>query len=94
MGREPQGLAALSPAQRALAASLGSLTRWSRVNTVEARRKATEPARAARLRSLERQADPDGALSPAELKAAVDRLRRAHFRRMALASARSRRGSS
>jgi hypothetical protein len=90
MGRETQGFAALPPAQRALAASVGSLTNWSRLTSPEARRAATEAARAGRRRSLERQADPDGVLSPEELAAAVDRLRRAHYRAMALASARAR----
>lgn len=87
-----QGFAALSPAQRQLAASLGSLTNWSRITSPEARRAATAPAREARQRSWERQADPNGKLSPEELAAAVDRLKRAHYRRMALASAQARRG--
>ncbi|MCT2280652.1 hypothetical protein M3G91_23840 [Micromonospora chalcea] len=91
MGRETQGFAALPPSQRQLTASLGSLTRWSRVNTQEARTAALAPARAARQRQWERQADPDGVLSPAELAAAVDRLKKAHYRRMALASAKKRR---
>lgn len=94
MGRETQGFAALSPAQRQLAASIGSLTNWSRLTSPEARRAATAPARAARDRSWERQADPDGALPPDELAAAVARLKKAHFRRMALASARARAGRS
>lgn len=90
MGRETQGFAALTPAQRSLAASQGSLINWSRRTSPEARRQATEAARAARRRNLERQADPEGVLSPEELEAAVDRLRRAHYRAMALASARAR----
>lgn len=90
MGRETQGFAALSPAQRALAASLGSLTKWSRQTSPEARRAGTSAARATRRRNLELQADPDGVLSPEELDAAVSRLQKAHFRRMALASARKR----
>lgn len=92
MGRETQGFAALSPAQRQLAASLGSLTNWSRITSPEARRAATAPARKARERKWEQQADPDGVLSPEELAAAVDRLKRAHYRRMALASAAKRSG--
>lgn len=89
-----QGFNALSPAQRELAASLGSLTRWSRVTTKQARTDALAPARAARQRSWEQQADPDGVLPPAELAAAVDRLKRAHYRRMALASAARRRAAA
>ena len=69
MGRETQGFAALTPAQRSLAASQGSLINWSRRTSPEARRQATEAARAARRRNLERQADPEGVLSPEELEA-------------------------
>lgn len=98
MGRETQGFAALSPAQRSLAAAIGSFTYWSRITSPEARRAANQPARDARRRALEQQADPDGVLPPDELAAAVDRLKRAHYRRMALASAQARsrttRGSS
>ena len=81
-----------SPAQRQLAASIGSLTRWSRVTSREARTAALAPARTARQRQWERQADPDGVLGPEELAAAVQRLKTAHYRRMALASAKARSG--
>lgn len=94
MGRDTQGFAALSPAQRSLAASIGSLTNWSRLTTPEARREKNAPARAAMQRKWEQQADPDGVLSPEELAAAVDRLKRAHYRRMALASAKKRAGKA
>lgn len=87
MGRETQGFASLPPAQRALAASIGSLTNWSRHTSPEARREATAPARAGRRRKLEQQVDPDGKLPPAELEAAVARLRRAQYMEMALKSA-------
>lgn len=79
-----------SPAQRQLAASIGSLTRWSRITSTEARTAALAPARIARLRQWERQADPQGVLPPDELAAAVQRLKTAHYRRMALASAKKR----
>jgi uncharacterized lipoprotein YddW (UPF0748 family) len=92
MGRETQGFAALSPSQRSLAASIGSLTNWSRINSPESRRAATAPARAAMRRTWEAQADPDGVLSREELDAAVARLRSAHMRRMALKSAQARSG--
>lgn len=83
-----------SPAQRQLAASIGSLTRWSRVNSREGRTAALAPARAAMRGKWEQQADPDGRLSPEELEAAVARLKKAHFRRMALASAAKRRSAA
>ena len=79
-----------SKAQRELAASIGSLTRWSRVHGDKARRDQLGPARAGLRSKWEHEADPDGVLSPADLDAAVDRLKRAHYRRMALASARAR----
>lgn len=94
MPRDTQGFAALSPAQRSLAASIGSLTNWSRVNSPEARRAALAPAREAMRSKWARQADPDGVLSPDELAAAVKRLQTAHMRAMALASAKSRARSS
>lgn len=81
-----------SPAQRSLAASIGSLTRWSRVHGARDRTAALAPARAAMRAKWERLADPDGVLPPDELAAAVDRLKRAHYRRMALASAKARAG--
>jgi hypothetical protein len=79
-----------SKAQRELAASIGSLTRWSRVHGDEARRAATAPMRTAMRKRWEQEADPDGLLSPEDLEAAVGRLKKAHYRRMALASAKSR----
>ncbi len=86
-----QGFAALPPAQRALAAREGSLVNWSRKTSPEARREMTQAARDARRVRLEREADPEGALSPDELAAAVERLRRAHYARMARATAAKRR---
>jgi hypothetical protein len=83
---------ASSAAQRSLAGSIGAHTRWSRINTPADRAAATAKARAARQLSWERQADPDGVLPPDELAAAVDRLKRAHFARMALRSAQARTG--
>jgi len=85
-----RGFANLSPAQRSLAAGIGSLHRWSRVTSQEARQAATAPARAARRAAWEAKADPDGTLPPDELAAAVERLKKAHMRAMALASARAR----
>ncbi|GAA2327374.1 hypothetical protein [Dactylosporangium salmoneum] len=79
-----------TPAQRELAASIGSLTRWSRVHGDEARRAALAPARRGLRAKWEQEADPDGRLSPAELDAAVERLKQAHYRRMALASSKAR----
>lgn len=89
-GTATSGFASLSPAQRQLAASVGSLTNWSRRATDEQRREATAPARNGMRAKWAREADPDGTLSPAELDRAIDALQRAHMKRMALASAKSR----
>jgi hypothetical protein len=80
-------------ARRELAASIGSLTRWAAVTSKDSRTEALAPARQGRRKRLETQADPDGLLSPKELDLAVDRLQRAHYRRMALASVAARVGS-
>jgi len=50
----------------------------------------TARARAAFLARFEREADPDGALDPAERARRAEHLRRAHFKRLALASSRAR----
>ncbi len=85
-----QGFAALTAAQRQLAAAHGSLTNWSRITSPDARRQALAPARAGMTRRLEAIAQQDGPLPPDELAVAVDALRRAHYKRMALASSRAR----
>lgn len=79
-----------SPAQRELAASIGALTRWSRTPG-DARRQALAPARKGMRAKWEQEADPEGVLSPQDLDEAVERLKKAHYRRMALASLKSRR---
>lgn len=87
-----QGFAVMPQAQHQLASAGGSLRRWSRVNSPEARTAALAPARAAMRSKWERQADPEGALPPDELDAAVRRLKTAHYRLMAFASAKARAG--
>ncbi|WP_306839821.1 hypothetical protein [Catenuloplanes nepalensis] len=81
-----------TPAQRQLVAGVAALTRWSRITSPEDRTAATAAARRAASRKWELQADPDGILTPDELAAAVDRLKKAHYRRMALRSAQARSG--
>lgn len=90
MGSATSGFAQLSPSQRSLAGAIGSLTRWSRITSPEARRAATAAAQAGRRRAWERKADPDGVLPPAELDLAVERLKKAHMQTMALKSAQKR----
>jgi hypothetical protein len=77
--------------ERRLQAAIASHLRWAREASQEARRAATQPMRDGLRSKWERMADPDGRLTPEELATAVDHLRKAHYRRMALASARARR---
>ena len=55
-------------------------------------RETTASARAAFLERFEREVDPDGTLAPAERQRRAEAARRAHFARLALASAKARRG--
>jgi hypothetical protein len=76
-----------SPEVRALRARIAAAERWGR--TVD-RQAATEPARRGMRAKFEREADPDGVLSPDERARRADQLLHAHMLRMALASARKR----
>lgn len=80
----------LPATQRKLIASRAANLRWARETSQEARRAATAAASSARQRSWEAQADPEGVLSPDELAAAVQRIKRAHYQLMALRSAQAR----
>ena len=70
-----------------LRARLGAHTLHSRYDS----RELTAPARAAFLAGFEQQVDPEGALPEAERLRRAQHARKAHFTRMALASARARR---
>jgi hypothetical protein len=76
-----------TPAQRALAAGVASLTRWSREADPSA---ATRPAREGLRARFAREIDPDGTLPAPELALRVERAEQAHMRRMSLAAARAR----
>jgi hypothetical protein len=79
----------LSPAHRSLVGKVAANTRWAQT-TKDERRAATAPATEGRRRSWERKADPEGRMTPEELADAVERLKKAHYSRMALASAQAR----
>lgn len=79
----------LPPAQRSLIASRAANIRFAGMTASE-RRAATAAATAARTRSWEKKADPEGRMTPSELADAVARLKRAHYSLMALRSAQSR----
>lgn len=89
-GTSTSGFAHLPPAQRSLAAAVGSLTNWSRKTSPAAREAAMAPVQIGLARSWERKADPEGVLPPDELALAVARIKKAHYRLMALKSAQKR----
>lgn len=77
-----------SPSERKLKAQVAAHAKWAG----EADRSAaTAPARLAAERRFELEVDPDGVLPPAERARRAEHARKAHFARMALASARARR---
>lgn len=80
-----------SPAERRLKAQIAANLGWANTPDRSAR---TEPARRGLQESWERKADPDRVLTPQERAKRVENLKRAHFQRMALASAESRRRRS
>jgi hypothetical protein len=76
----------MSPAERSLRARIAHAMHARRDPT-----EATAKARAAFLSKFERQADPEGLLPPEERQRRAEHLRRAHFARLAKASAKTRR---
>jgi hypothetical protein len=77
----------MTPEQRALRSRLGAHTRWA--NT-EDRSAATAPARKAFADRWEKKVDPDGVLDPHERAIRAEHAKKAHFGRMAMASAKAR----
>ncbi len=77
----------LTPAERSLRARVAAYARHAGHDP----QKATAKARAAFLDRFEREADPDGVLSPKERARRAAHLRSAYFARLALASAQARR---
>jgi len=79
---------AATPAERKLAAQIAAHESWANTPDRSAR---TAKARAALMAKFEQQADPEGKLLPAERALRAEHLRKAHFQRLALASAKARR---
>lgn len=77
----------LTPAQRTLRASAAAHASWANTTDRAAR---TEPARRAALAKFEDQVDPERKLEPEERTRRALSARRAHYRAMALKSARVR----
>lgn len=78
----------MTPEERKQRAKLAAHISWAKTSDPAAR---TANARAAALDRFEKQADPDGVLPPAERARIAEHLKKAHFARMALESARRRR---
>lgn len=76
---------------RVLIARVAAHESWAKTDDRSAR---TAPARQGLHAWFERQVDPDGTLDPRELAIRVQHARKAHYTRMALKSARSRRRGS
>ena len=74
------------PSEMALRGRIGAYALHARRDP----RETTAPARAAFLRRFERDVDPDGVLPEAERLRRAECARKAHFARLALASARAR----
>jgi hypothetical protein len=79
---------AADPSTRLLIAQIAAHEKWA---ATDDRTAATAAARAAFTDRFEREVDPDGQLDPAERARSAESKRRAHFRRLALKSAQSRR---
>jgi hypothetical protein len=80
----------LSPSERSLRAQIAAHESWAHTEDRAAR---TAKARQASLDRFEDHVDPDRKLSPAERTKRAENARKAHFKRMALKSAKARRGS-
>ena len=74
--------------ETSLCARIAAHERWAHTSD---RTAATAPGRAGLEARFEREVDPNGELDPAERARRVDAKRKAHFMRLALLSARSRR---
>lgn len=77
-----------TPAERTLQAQLAVHTSWANTSDRAAR---TAKARNAFLNQFERQVDPNGELAPEVRAQRAEHARKAHFKRLALQSAKARR---
>lgn len=78
----------LTPSERSLRGQIAAHESWARSEDPSAR---TAPARKAALDRFEKQVDPDGVLTPSERAKRAEHARKAHFKRLALKSAKVRR---
>lgn len=80
----------MTPAERSMRARIAAHSRLANASEAD-RRDMTAAARRAFADRWERQVDPDGVLAPDERARRADHAKAAHFHRMALKSAQSRR---
>jgi hypothetical protein len=78
----------LNAAERRLRGQLASYESWANTKDRTAR---TAPGRAANIARFEQLVDPDGVMTPEARAQAAEAARRAHYKRMALKSAKARR---
>ncbi len=78
----------LTPTERTIRSQIAAHESWARTPDRSAR---TANARKAMLDKFEHQVDPDGTLPAAERARRAEHARKAHFKRLALKSARARR---
>ncbi|MCZ7414273.1 hypothetical protein [Streptomyces sp. WMMC897] len=78
----------MTPTERQQRARLAAHTSWA--NTADPTSR-TAKARAAHLSRFEREADPDGVLTPEERARRASHLKKAYYARLALQSAKARR---
>jgi hypothetical protein len=83
----------LSPAERSLRASIAAHTRWSNTPAAE-RRRLADRGHDALLAKFAEEVDPDHLLDPAERTRLARNRFAAHMKRLALASAKARRGAA
>ncbi len=81
---------ALTPVERSLRGAIAAETRWAHTSKAE-RQRAAQRGQDGLTARFEAEIDPDGVLEPDELAMRVENLRRAHMKRLALASAKARR---
>jgi hypothetical protein len=78
------------PEERAMIAQIAARSRWAKTPD---RSGATSKARSSLRTKFEREADPDGTLSPAEREYRVEQLMKAHMLRMTLKAKQARRAA-
>ncbi len=84
---------ALTPAERSIRGGIAAYTRWAHTSKPE-RQRAAQRGQDGLTARFEAEIDPDGVLEPDELAMRVENLRRAHMKRLALASAKARRAQA